>query len=154
MPATRSGARTSLRQMGHRRSLRARAISSEMIDWVRAWQRDTGTMANDAAMIVACGTRAGGFDPRLDLTADELARVGAPCHLVVGTADIVGGGDTAQQLADLLPHATAEVWEGAGHLPWLDDPACFGATASSFLRPAPDRKGRGHPHRGRRRSGV
>lgn len=142
-PATRGAARMSLRQMGHQQSLRMGTISPEMVDWVRAWQRDTDTMASDAAMIVACGTRAGGFDPALDLAPDDLARVEARCHILVGTDDIVGAGDTARHLAQLLPHATLEVWDGAGHLPWLDDPARFGAAVASFLaladQPAHDR---------------
>lgn len=136
LPATRGGARLSLRQLGHARALRSGTITPEMLAWVQAWQRDTDTMANDAAMIVACGTRAEGFDPGLDLTADDLGRVRARCHLVVGTDDVVGGEDVAARLVDLLPEATSEIWEGAGHLPWLDDPTRFGADLTDVLASA------------------
>jgi pimeloyl-ACP methyl ester carboxylesterase len=126
-PVTRASVRSYLRQMGHGRSLAEGSIPVAMLEWIRSWQRDTDTMRNDAAMIVACGTRRGGFDPRLDLTPDELRQVGAPCSILVGTDDPVGGEDVAANLASLLSDATVDVWSGAGHLPWLDDPVRAGA---------------------------
>lgn len=137
MPATRAGARSFYGQMGHRRSLAAGRISGPMIDWTVAWQRDTGTMRNDAAVIDACGTRRGGFDPRLDLGPADLAAVRAPCLIVVGTDDPVGGADEAHALASQLPEATVHVREGAGHLPWLDDPVAAAAAIEAFLAGSP-----------------
>ena len=85
LPATRASVRMALKQFGHTASLQADRIPLPMIDWERSWQRDTDTMRNDAAMIKACGTLRGGFDDSLELSAADLARVTAPCHIVVGT---------------------------------------------------------------------
>lgn len=121
-PPTRASARLSLRQLGHGRSLAAGRIPAAMLAWTQAWQRDTDTLRNDAAMIRACGVRGRRFDPALDLGPDDLAEVKAPCLLLAGTDDPVGDDGVMRSLAGLLPDATLDVWEGAGHLPWLDDP--------------------------------
>jgi pimeloyl-ACP methyl ester carboxylesterase len=89
-------------------------------------------MINDAAMIRRCGSWRTGFDPSLDLDAATLARVTAPVHVLVGTDDPVGGRDVGRRLASLLPAASLEVWDGAGHLPWYDDPARFAASFAAF----------------------
>jgi 2-hydroxy-6-oxonona-2,4-dienedioate hydrolase len=141
-PVTASSARMSLKQMGHRRSLEADAIPAAMLEWVAAWQRDTDTMRHDGAMIRACGTWRGGFDLSLDLSPEILGTVEAPCLIIVGTDDPVGQEEVAQTLASLLPDAAVEVWAGAGHLPWLDDPQRMAASIGAFLgTAAPDRAG-------------
>ena len=132
LPATRVSTRLSLRELGHRRSLASGRMAPALLDWVHAWQRHTDTMRNDAAMICGLGTWLGGFEPSLDLDEETLASIGAPCHVLVGTDDVVGGEDVAERLAALLPDATVEVWQGAGHLPWYDDPARFAASLKRF----------------------
>lgn len=134
MPPTPGAVRMSLRQMGHGASLAAGRIPPAMLAWARTWQRDTATMRNDAAMIVACGTRRDGFDPSLDLDDGDLARVVAPTLVLCGSDDPVGGEDVCRSLAARLPHATVEVFEQGGHLPWLDDPARAARLVSSFLQ--------------------
>jgi pimeloyl-ACP methyl ester carboxylesterase len=132
-PPTRASVRLGLRELGHGRSLGAGVIPAPMLEWVRAWQRDTDTMRNDAAMILACGSRRDGFDPRLDLRLDELAAVKQPCLVLSGSEDPVGGEDVVRSLAGMLPSCELEVWPGAGHLPWLDDPEAFGARIVEFV---------------------
>lgn len=121
-PATRASTKFSLKEMGHRRSIAEGRITPAVFDWTFAWQRYTDTMRNDAAMIKKCGTWRGGFAKSLDLTAEDLARVHAPCAIAVGTDDPVGGEDVARQLGSLLPNASVAMWDGAGHLPWFDEP--------------------------------
>ncbi|MFZ0140284.1 MAG: alpha/beta hydrolase [Aeromicrobium sp.] len=132
LPATRQSTRLSLRELGHRRSLASGRIPRPLLEWVHAWQRHTDTMRNDAAMICGLGTWLGGFDPALDLDEETLASVDAPCHVLVGTDDPVGGEDVAERLASLLPDAAVEVWKDAGHLPWYDDPARFATSLERF----------------------
>ncbi len=132
-PVTGASVRLGLRQMGHSRSLAAGNITGPMLAWERAWQRDTDTMRNDAAMIGRLGTRRGGFDDSLELDADDLAAVKAPCLILSGTEDPVGAGPVAHRLASLLPHAHVEMVDGAGHLPWLDDPARIARRAAAFV---------------------
>ncbi len=133
LPPTAASARMGLRQLGQRRALTEGRIPAPMLDWELAWQRDTDTLRHDAAMIRACGSFLGGFDDSLDMTADELAEVTVPVHVLVGTDDPVGGADVAQQLAATLPQGSFELWDGAGHLPWLDDPDRLANSLSSVL---------------------
>lgn len=133
LPATASSVKFALRQYGHEESLQAGRIPQSMLDWELAWQRHTSTLRNDATMIRACGSLLGGFDESLELGADELAGITVPVHVLVGTDDPVGGVGVADGLAGLLPQATVEVWEGAGHLPWLDDPGRFAKSVASVL---------------------
>ncbi len=132
LPATRASVRVGLRQMGHSKALRQDAIPGAMLDWERAWQRDTDTLRNDASMIRQCGTRRGGFDPSLDLAPADLGRVRVPVHLLVGSDDPIGATEVGGQLTSVLPQGTLEVWEGAGHLPWLEDPARFAHSLQTF----------------------
>lgn len=135
-PVTQSSVRFSLRELGHGRSLAAGTIPDVMLHWVRAWQRDSDTMRNDAAMIKACSAGRRRFDERLDLTADDLARISTPCLVIVGTDDPVGDETVGRDLARALPDASVEIWDGAGHLPWLDDPSRMAASIESFVADA------------------
>ncbi|MCB9685397.1 MAG: alpha/beta hydrolase [Alphaproteobacteria bacterium] len=132
-PVTPSAVRFGLRQMGHARSLAASRFPAAMLDWSLAWQRDTDTMRHDAAMIAACGTWLGGFDPALDLDDDAIARVEAPVLVLGGGDDPVGGEDVVRSLAGRLPRAEVDVLDGGGHLPWLDDPAWAAAGITSWV---------------------
>jgi pimeloyl-ACP methyl ester carboxylesterase len=90
-------------------------------------------MRNDAVMIRASGTRANGFDRSLDLQAADLSRVVAPTLAVAGTEDPVGGVDVVKSIVSMMPNARATVVEGAGHLPWLDDPIAVGRAVEHFM---------------------
>jgi hypothetical protein len=57
--------------MGHSATIVDGRLRPAMFDWMHASQRDTATMANDAAMIMACGSGRAGYDPHLDLTARD-----------------------------------------------------------------------------------
>lgn len=133
LPPTPASVRLSLRQLGHRRSLRAGRIPAPMLDWIRAWQADTDTIGNEAAVIARCGTWRQGFDPSLDLGDDILGTVHAPTLVVAGSDDPVGAEEVARDLADRLPRGQVEVMDGAGHLPWLDDPELAAGLTSAFL---------------------
>ena len=132
-PVTAGSVRFFLKQAGHARSLAAGRIPEVMLAWIRAWQRDTDTMRHDAAMIRACGASIRHFDPALDLGEDDLQAVRAPCLLLAGTDDPVGGVAVMEQLARLLPVATVDAWEAAGHLPWLDDADRAAGAVTRFL---------------------
>jgi pimeloyl-ACP methyl ester carboxylesterase len=133
LPATAASARLGLRQMGEAQALRSGTIPSALLEWNVAWQRDTDTMRNDARMIRACGSFRLGFDSSLDLTPAQLARVVVPVHVLVGSADVIGGAAVGAALAETLPEAELEVWEGAGHLPWLGDADAMARSLHQFL---------------------
>jgi pimeloyl-ACP methyl ester carboxylesterase len=133
-PPTRASVRMGLRQMGHGASLAADRIPEPMLAWEQAWQRDTHTMRNDGRMIARLGSWRSGFDDRLDLDPADLAAVRAPCLILDGTEDPVGAEPVARRLASLLPDADVEMVEGAGHLPWLDEPELLAERTATFLR--------------------
>lgn len=62
-----------------------------------------------------------------------LTRLAAPVLLHVGDLDPLVTPAMAQQAAPLFPNATVVVQPGAGHFPWVDDPAAFAAALSQFL---------------------
>jgi proline iminopeptidase len=73
----------------------------------------------------------GGFDP--PATRAGLARVTAPVMMYVGQAEIGPTPELAAEAAGLFPGWELTVQPGAGHYPWLDDPACFTARLLDFL---------------------
>jgi pimeloyl-ACP methyl ester carboxylesterase len=78
------------------------------------------------------------FDPDPALPK-RLAALGAPVLLVAGEYDIWPTCTAVRGLAALLDHADLALLPGAGHFPWVDDPASFVAIVHEFLarRPAP-----------------
>lgn len=74
----------------------------------------------------------GAFDP--DATRAALAAFTAPVLLLAGEVDLNSIPGVVSELAALFPNAEFVVQPGAGHFPWLDDPAWFAATTATFLR--------------------
>jgi hypothetical protein len=69
--------------------------------------------------------------------------VTAPALLYWGDADTFGGADLARATAGLLPDSRLRIVPGAGHLPWLDDPAHCAAAVTAFLDGSDRAEGRG-----------
>jgi pimeloyl-ACP methyl ester carboxylesterase len=74
---------------------------------------------------------AGAFDP--PATRAGLARVTGPVMMYVGEVEIGPTAELAAEAAGLFPGWELTVQPGAGHYPWLDDPARFTATVLAFL---------------------
>jgi len=132
LPPNPRAARSILRQIGHGASLDAGRITDDFIDWYVALQRHTDTTANETAMI-ASARKGLAFDPALIIPDEVLRRVTAPTHFLWGEDDAFGGADVAQNLVDVMPHATLEMLPDAGHLPWLDDPDHAAARVTAHL---------------------
>jgi pimeloyl-ACP methyl ester carboxylesterase len=62
-----------------------------------------------------------------------LGRMTADVLVVVGENDFQPTVRSANELAQLIPRATVAVQPGAGHFPWLDDPAAFVSIVTGFL---------------------
>ncbi|GAA1375430.1 alpha/beta fold hydrolase [Streptomyces beijiangensis] len=71
---------------------------------------------------------AGAFDPLADLSS-----LTAPVLLIAGEVDSGPRPQVAAAIAELLPTSELTVQPGAGHFPWLDDPAFFTRTVTEFL---------------------
>jgi pimeloyl-ACP methyl ester carboxylesterase len=75
----------------------------------------------------------GVFDPPATVAA--LARLDAPVLVYGGLLDLLPV-DALERAARVFPHAQVTVQPGAGHYPWLDDPAWFTGALNAFLGPA------------------
>ncbi|MDG4863072.1 alpha/beta hydrolase [Streptomyces sp. T-3] len=71
------------------------------------------------------------FDPVAARTA--LAALDARILVLAGERDSGPRPQVAAAIAELLPGAELRVQPGAGHFPWLDDPAWFRRTVADFL---------------------
>lgn len=80
---------------------------------------------------VAANIAEGAFDPAA--TRAALARFGSPVLLLAGEVDIADPPHVMGKYAAIFPAARFVIQPGAGHYPWLDDPAVFRATVTSFL---------------------
>ena len=73
----------------------------------------------------------GAFDP--PATRAALSGFSSPVLLLAGEVDLNTVPHVAAEFAQLFPHAKFVVQPGAGHSPWLDDPAWFSSAVRAFL---------------------
>ena len=123
--------RKQLRGTGHGESLDAGRFD-QFITWRVAFNQHTDSMRNERDMVKAVINRRG-FRPGLTFDDAELAAIQQPTLQVFGTED-PGSLDIAKRVVDLLPNADLLLVDGAGHLPWFDDPGLVGSSVSGFLR--------------------
>ncbi len=74
---------------------------------------------------------AGALDP--DATRSALGQLRAPVLFLTGEHDPQLPPGRAAEYAGLFPQAELAVQPGAGHYPWVDDPAWFVRTLAGFL---------------------
>jgi proline iminopeptidase len=84
---------------------------------------------NEAAAAVFAAD--GAFDPAAARAG--LAGLGAPALVLGGGVDLQRPPAVTAEYAALFGNATLVIQPDAGHYPWLDDPAQFVATVTSFL---------------------
>ena len=84
---------------------------------------------NEEAASVFAGP--GAFDP--EATRAALAAFAPPVLVLAGEVDINTPPRIAAELAGLFPDARLVVQPGAGHYPWLDDPAWFVSAVADFF---------------------
>jgi pimeloyl-ACP methyl ester carboxylesterase len=73
----------------------------------------------------------GAFDPAA--TRAALARLDVPVLVYAGGVDFGPAPQQAAEAASLFPRGKLIVQPGAGHMPWLDDPAFFAGAITGFL---------------------
>jgi pimeloyl-ACP methyl ester carboxylesterase len=69
-----------------------------------------------------------------EATRSALARFQSPVLLIAGEYDVALPPKCAAEYADLFPRSELTVQPGGGHSPWLDDPAWFVQTLTTFLQ--------------------
>jgi pimeloyl-ACP methyl ester carboxylesterase len=70
-----------------------------------------------------------GFAP----TDADLSTFNHPVRMVFGSADPTGSVDLWREFTAGLPHGELEVVEGAGHMPWWDEPGAVGRSVREFV---------------------
>jgi pimeloyl-ACP methyl ester carboxylesterase len=124
--------RSILSQSGHGASLDAGRIPDEFVDWRVALGRETDSMRHEREMVCAI-VKGRSYRPGLTLDDAELAAIRPPTLHVYGTADPVGSADVWRRVAGVLPRGELRLVEGAGHMPWFDDPGMVAGEVSRFL---------------------
>jgi pimeloyl-ACP methyl ester carboxylesterase len=132
LPPSVGGTKWTFKQMGHSQRVLETVIPAEFWRWSVRLMADTPTMANDVRVIRGLATRRG-VRPEIEFSSDQLRSMYVPTLVYWGDADTFGGADVAHAIADLLPNAKLEIAPGAGHLPWLDDPARAARSLATFL---------------------
>jgi proline iminopeptidase len=100
---------------------------------------DEAALAHDASdapnpAVAAVYFAEADFDP--EATRARLAQVTAPVLFLVGEWDNNPTPDLAARAAALFPAGEVVVQPGAGHFPWIDDPAWFTSAVSGYASPA------------------
>ena len=88
--------------------------------------------ANERAMVRSILLRDGwraGFVP----TDADLGAVTAPFRMVFGSADPTGSVDLWRHFTSRLAQGELKIVEGAGHMPWWDEPTVVGRSVREFL---------------------
>jgi pimeloyl-ACP methyl ester carboxylesterase len=124
--------RSILRRSGHGASLDAGRIPDVFVDWRVAIGRETDSMRHERDMVRAI-VSGRTYRPGLTFDDAELAAIRQPTLYVYGTADHVGTADVWRHAVGLLPCGELRLVDGAGHMPWLDDPIRIAADVSRFL---------------------
>jgi 2-hydroxy-6-oxonona-2,4-dienedioate hydrolase len=133
LPQKPGRVRAFLRQAGHGASLDAGRIPDEYIRWRVAFDRETDSMRNERDMVRAIVSWRRGLRPELTFDDAELAAIQQPTLLIYGTADPVGTAETWKRVMNLIPRGELQLVDGAGHMPWLDDPSAVAGHVSRFL---------------------
>ena len=124
--------RAQLRGLGHGASIDAGRIPDEFFDWRVALTRDTRSMHAEREMARAI-VRRGSFRPGLTFGDAELAAIGQPALIVYGSRDPAGTAELWRRFAGVLPRGELQLVDGAGHVPWFDDPARVASALGRFL---------------------
>jgi 3-oxoadipate enol-lactonase len=103
-------------------------VVQQLIDWTV--ERAGRGLAMDAAQLVAANDAVAGFDFRQGLPGLQV-----PTLVVSGRYDVLNPPSDGEELADLLPDATFEVFERSGHLLSWEEPEHYAETLGGFLAP-------------------
>jgi pimeloyl-ACP methyl ester carboxylesterase len=92
-------------------------------------------MKNEREMVARAVVGGRGWRPGLTFDDSELAAIKQPTLNVYGTADPVGSVDIWRRVVGVLPQGKLRLIDGAGHMPWFDDPSQVAGDVNRFLAP-------------------
>lgn len=131
--ATQANLRRTFRQLGHGALVDAGWPDGPDLDWALSMMNDTATMANEVALVQRVANWRG-FRREWLFPVGGLASVRAPTLWLWGAHEPFGSVELGRSWAEQMPDARLEVIEGAGHLPWLDDPVWHAERIAAFLK--------------------
>ncbi len=102
--------------------------------WDERTQAHAATADRQSSRRAELGFGAGGDDIDVPALRAGLAALEAPVLVVGGERDALTGVASVFRVAEAFATATAEVVPGAGHFPWVDEPAAFRAVVEPFVR--------------------
>ena len=115
-------------------SLRRATYPFQYARWDDAAQQHAARMEPLISKRAQAGFIAGADEVSFEDLRHGLAAVTVPVLVVAGTRDAVCGRAAADLVAGSFPDASVAWVEGAGHHPWIDEPAAFRAAVDPFLR--------------------
>ena len=118
---------------GHAASLEDGRISDAFVGWRLSLQRETDSMHYERAGLRAIIGREG-WRTEVAMDDGQLARIDHPTLLLQGADDPTAPIELWRRVMATLPHGELQVVDGAGHQPWLDEPARIGDELTRFLR--------------------
>jgi proline iminopeptidase len=104
--------------------------------WYGRWDARTQEHAAGADTQMSLRASAGfapGPDYDVDAARSSLKALDVPVLVVVGERDAMTGVTVADRFAATLPTVDVAVVAGAGHFPWVDEPAAFRGIVADFL---------------------
>jgi len=113
--------------------LRRAVLPFQYARWDEAAQDHAARLEPLLSKRAQAGYIAGADEVSYDELAAGLAQVAAPVLVVAGTRDAVTGRAAAELVARAFSNAEIAWVEGAGHLPWVDDPGGFRAAVDPFV---------------------
>lgn len=101
--------------------------------WDERTQAHAATADRQSSKRAELGFAVGAEEVDVPAILQALGEVAAPVLVVGGERDALTGVAAIHAVADCFPHARAEVLAGAGHFPWVDEPAAFAGVVRAFL---------------------
>ena len=135
LPLSRKATASQIRAIGHGASLDAGTLD-RFIDWRVSLTRETPSMRHERSMVQAY-LGGDGWRPGFVPTDRELASVQQPVRMLFGTEDSTGTPEVWERFVALLPNASLDLIQGAGHMAWWDAAEEVGRSMRTFLGDAP-----------------
>ena len=131
MPMSPKMLRSQLEAIGHGAGL-AEGKLDHFLPWRLAFANHTASMQHERAMTQAL-RKGDGWQPGFVPTDADLSTFNHPVRMLFGSADPTGSIELWREFATALPHGELEVVEGAGHMPWWDEPEIVGRSVREYL---------------------
>ena len=121
------------RRSGHGPALDDGRMPQVYVDWKVEMTNNTSWRINERRMVRAVtGWR--GWRPDLTFGNTDLDSIPVPLLMIYGAADPIGTVQTWQAFVASVPSGQLHVIDGAGHLPWFDDPDQVAGLLRDHLR--------------------